>query len=99
MKKLFFVLMLCTSISPSIFAQPTSFYNCNMIIVRPWNGYQPGPYEGGGGIFVSENAAIENWTNIFVSQGFPREIFNVACVVDGNYFPSNNQFSPGPTGF
>ena len=77
MKKLFFVLMLCTSISPSIFAQPMSVYSCNMIIVRPWDGYQPGNYGGGTGPAVSENAAIEYWTNNFVSEGFPREIFNV----------------------
>ena len=67
-----------------------------MIIVRPWDGYQPGNYGGGTGPAVSENAAIEYWTNNFVSEGFPREIFNVVCVDQGRYSPpptnNNNPF-------
>lgn len=90
MKKLFFVLMLCTSISPSIFAQPMSVYSCITTIVRPWEGYLPGVIGGGTVSAVSKNAAIEYWTNIFVSDGLPREIFEVACTLQGNYNPLGN---------
>ena len=92
MKKIFIALMGCISVVPSISAQPMSVYSCNMIIERPWEGYQPGIYGGGTGPAVSENAAMEYWANSFVSEGFPREIFKVVCTYQGNYTPGNNPF-------
>lgn len=70
--------------SSSLFSQIMPVNSCSMIIVRPWQSYQPGNYGGGAGPAVSENAAIEFWTNQFISEGFPREIFNVSCTYQGS---------------
>lgn len=78
-----------------VFSQPMSVYSCNMMITRPWEGYQPGNYGGGSGPAASENAAIEFWTNQFVSEGFPRQIFEVVCTYQGSYTPPN-QCVPSP---
>jgi hypothetical protein len=89
MKKILIVLMACISVAPSISAQPMSVYACSMVIERPYQGYQPGNYGGGSGPAVSENAAIEFWANQFVSEGFPRQIFEVVCTYQGGYTPQN----------
>jgi hypothetical protein len=70
--------------------QPMSVYTCNQWMVRPWEGYQPGvSYGGGSGPAISENAAIEQWTSLIASEGFPREFFKVVCTYQGPYMTLN----------
>jgi hypothetical protein len=79
MKKILIFLMAYISVSPSISAQPMSVYECTMIIEKPWGQYPPGNFGLSRGPAVSENAAIQNMVNQYLSEGFPREIFEVVC--------------------
>ena len=77
-------------LSAPLFAQSQSIYVCSMIITRPWQNYQPGNYGGGSGPAQSENQAKEFWASQFVSEGFPRDIFEVSCTYQGAYTPPQN---------
>jgi hypothetical protein len=77
--------------------KPMSVYSCNMIILRPWGIYTPGNYGGGSGPAVSENAAKEHWTNHWVSEGIPRQIFEAVCTYQGALYQGSNFYIPPNT--
>lgn len=65
-----------------------------MIIERPWGQYLPGNFGMSRGPAVSENAAIQSMVNQYVSDGFPREIFNVVCTQQPPSYCAPNNWDP-----